>query len=155
MCLTWSGPILCHITTAHALLLHQNYRYILMYLLLYFWGGHNKQRHHLGAITLHTILRRQDSLSAVGYVGFCNIVLIHHSATETKWSAFYRRHFKCVLVTENAYGFIQIFRNFFLLRAKLESHHWFRQWFGTEQASSYYTWTKYDSSLTHMCVNRP
>ena len=43
---------------------------------------------------------------------------------------------------------------FFLSVQLTKSHHWFREWLGTEQATSHYLKHCWPSSLTHICRTR-
>ena len=43
---------------------------------------------------------------------------------------------------------------FFLSVQLTKSHHWFREWLGTEQATSHYLKHCWPSSLTHICGTR-
>ena len=72
------------------------------------WVGTTSKETTFEPVTSHTILRRQDSLSAVGYVGFCNIVPIHHSAAETNGQHCTGDILDAFLLTENVYVLIQI-----------------------------------------------
>ena len=136
VCLIWSDLILSHITTLHDVLgscilsLHQNYQTasfwrnndagILMYLLLYFVSGYNKQRNHLWAsdFAYNIATSRQFECRRV-----CRVLQYRsHSSqrSRNKWSAFCRRYFKCVLVTENVYVLIPIPMKFILPRGHIE-----------------------------------
>ena len=59
--------------------------------------------------------------------------------TWTKWSPFCRRNFKGICFQKSVYIWLKFHWNVFLTNQLTINQHWFRQWVGTEKATSHYS----------------